>query len=267
MQDYILGDHDEEIKRLKFQHGVWTEEVSLFWKRAGISRGMKGLDAGCGPGFTSIELAELVLEDGSITAFDGSQKYISYLEKQIHVQSLKNITPKKGDLLQTSFPDNHFDFVYIRMVLIFISDLDTVLNEFKRILKPGGMLLINDFYDYEKFIMNTHAPEFEHLLSLITSDFENRDSNLQVGKKLTRLLGKKEYLIENIKADCKTAFPHDNAWSWPQMFFENFIPDLLQRKKISSKQVEDFWQEWNTLSRDKYSCFLSPALLSIIARK
>ena len=128
MREYILGEKDEEIEPLKFEHGIWSEETSSLWSRAGIKTGMKGMDAGRGPEFASIELAELLGEEGSLTAFDGTQKYLSYLESQIEKQSIKNIIIQKGDILDTSLPDNHFDFIYTRMVLIYISDLDAALR-------------------------------------------------------------------------------------------------------------------------------------------
>ena len=99
------------------------------------------------------------------------------------------------------------------------------------------MLLIGDFYDYEKFCMNADAPEFKKLVGL---------------------------KIENIKAECTVAFPDSDAWQWPQGFYENYIPSLLKRKKITSEQVDDFWKK---LSSDRFDFFLGPAFLSIFARK
>ena len=48
--DYILGTDAEELQRLEFQHRVWTKDAFALWERAGLGRGQRILDLGCGPG-------------------------------------------------------------------------------------------------------------------------------------------------------------------------------------------------------------------------
>ncbi|MCY4524611.1 MAG: methyltransferase domain-containing protein [Halobacteriovoraceae bacterium] len=267
MHDYILSEQMDEIERLKSQSDIWSEETRAFWKQAKIKVGMKGVDMGCGPGFACVELAEIVGESGSMTAFDGSENYLAYLKSQIKERQIKNIEVKRGDILETNLPDNHFDFIFTRMVLIYIPRLEKALEEFKRILKPKGMLLISDFYDYDQFNLNVDAPLFKKLVNLITRDFAERKADVKVGKRITRLLRESDFNVENMQAASKIAYSDDVAWQWPEGFFKIYIPDLLQRNKISSEQVDAFWREWKKLVSDKSVCFLGPALLQIIARK
>jgi hypothetical protein len=42
--DYILGTHDEELKRLRFQHDLWLPAARAAWQRAGLKPGMRVLD-------------------------------------------------------------------------------------------------------------------------------------------------------------------------------------------------------------------------------
>ena len=59
-RDYVLGTHDEEIARLGLQHRVWRPVVLECWRKAGVTVGSRVLDVGAGPGYATVDLAEIV---------------------------------------------------------------------------------------------------------------------------------------------------------------------------------------------------------------
>lgn len=59
-RDYVLGTHDDEIYRLGYQHRVWRPRALDAWARAHIGDGCKVIDFGAGPGFATMDLAEMV---------------------------------------------------------------------------------------------------------------------------------------------------------------------------------------------------------------
>ena len=72
-RDYVLGTHDDEIVRLGLQHRVWRARTHDAWRRAGFTIGQTLLDVGCGPGYASLDLAELVGPTGRVVAIDRSR--------------------------------------------------------------------------------------------------------------------------------------------------------------------------------------------------
>ena len=69
---YVLGTHSAELQRLGRQHRFWREECRSGLQRAGFSPGDRLLDLGCGPGFCSLELAELVGPSGQVDVPGGA---------------------------------------------------------------------------------------------------------------------------------------------------------------------------------------------------
>ena len=74
-RDYVLGTHDEELTRLGIQHRVWRSVVLDCWHRAGVTVGSRVLDVGAGPGFATVDLAEIVGPTGEVIAVERSAKY------------------------------------------------------------------------------------------------------------------------------------------------------------------------------------------------
>ena len=79
-RDYVLGTHDEEIARLGLQHAVWRPRASDAWRRAGFTSGQTLIDLGCGPGFATLDLAEIVGPHGRVLAIDRSRRFLDALE-------------------------------------------------------------------------------------------------------------------------------------------------------------------------------------------
>lgn len=57
--------------------------------RGSLSKGMKVLDFGCGPGFFSIEMARIVGEKGKIIAADLQQGMLNILREKIKKKKYK----------------------------------------------------------------------------------------------------------------------------------------------------------------------------------
>lgn len=69
-KDYVLGTHDEEIERLGLQHRIWRSKATDAWQRADFTVGQTLLDVGCGPGYATLDLAEIVGPAGRVVGVD-----------------------------------------------------------------------------------------------------------------------------------------------------------------------------------------------------
>ena len=98
------------------------------------------VDAGCGPGFLSVQLAD---RGAHVTAIDGSAEMVALARKRVSAQS-KQIEVLHADLCDhLPLPKAAFDAVVCNTVLMDIPTIDTALREFHRVLKPSGCLVFS----------------------------------------------------------------------------------------------------------------------------
>jgi ubiquinone/menaquinone biosynthesis C-methylase UbiE len=97
--------------------------------------GLRILDAGCGPGHYSSLLHERGFR---VTGIDGSEEMLA-----IARASSLGVEFKLADLTRSlPFPDSSFDYIVCIEVLRYLPDVNRILPELVRILRPGGTCLI-----------------------------------------------------------------------------------------------------------------------------
>src|SRR3990172_4210080 len=138
--DNYLMENDEESLRLDIKTDSKTVENQAMW--AGIKKGMRIADIGCGSGKTTSILYNLVQPGGVAVGVDGSERRVEYAKKYYGVKGIE-FTCK--DITATLKNLGMFDFVWVRFLLEYYrsSSFDIVKN-ISGIVKPGGILCLID---------------------------------------------------------------------------------------------------------------------------
>lgn len=103
-------------------------------------KGKSVLDIGCGGGIYTKAIADMGAF--TVTALDFSEQML-FAAKE-NCKAYPNITFQQGNALETNLKSNQFDIVLVRAVIHHIADLETCFKEAFRILKHGGIYLIQD---------------------------------------------------------------------------------------------------------------------------
>lgn len=98
--------------------------------------GLKVLDGGCGEG----HLLYMLNQKNSNNQYYGIDLTKEALDKA--KQRVPKAELRLADLSKIDFPDNYFDFITCTETIEHVDAYQEVLAEFKRILKPGGFLVI-----------------------------------------------------------------------------------------------------------------------------
>lgn len=102
------------------------------------------LEVGPGVGVHALPIASSLLPDGVLDVLDVQQEMLDDLMRRAASSGLTNIVAKQGDARRLPYPDYTFDAAYLIGVLGEIPDALVALRELRRVLKPGGRLLVGE---------------------------------------------------------------------------------------------------------------------------
>jgi ubiquinone/menaquinone biosynthesis C-methylase UbiE len=108
--------------------------------------GERLLEIGVGTGYYSLDLAEWVAPGGTLELFDLQQEFLDHVMRAGSERGLTNLVPTRGDATQLPHEDASIDAVVLTAVLGEIPDTAAALREIRRVLKPGGRLVVGELF-------------------------------------------------------------------------------------------------------------------------
>ncbi len=123
-------------------------------------RPVRALDLGCGAGHLSFALSPLV---GSVVALDPSDGMLAQVATEAVARGLTNIATMRSDAESVPYPDACFDLVATRYSAHHWTDLDAAIAEVRRVLAPGGHVLVIDIEAPADALSDSHLQTIELL--------------------------------------------------------------------------------------------------------
>jgi SAM-dependent methyltransferase len=140
---YALGTTAGERQRLSLQDRVFAPHSENLFRQAGITGGLRVLDAGCGTGDTTRLLASIVGPRGLVVGVDRDPCALETARQAVSAEGLTNIRYVQGDLRALEL-DEEFDALAGRLVLMHLDDPGPVLSHLVRRVRPGGVVTFQE---------------------------------------------------------------------------------------------------------------------------
>ncbi|MBL1277584.1 MAG: bifunctional demethylmenaquinone methyltransferase/2-methoxy-6-polyprenyl-1,4-benzoquinol methylase UbiE [Ectothiorhodospiraceae bacterium] len=140
----VAGSYD-------FMNDLMSMGVHRLWKRytiemSGVRSGQRVLDIAGGTGDLAAKFSVLVGDCGEVVLADINESMLKVgRERLIDRGVLSNMEYVQANAECLPFPDNYFDCITIAFGLRNVTDKEAALRSMRRILKPGGRLLILEF--------------------------------------------------------------------------------------------------------------------------
>lgn len=105
-------------------------------QRHGLRPGLQLLDVACGTGLMATAAAKILGGTDTMTCLDPSEGMLAVARRKLNANFVV------GRAEELPFPDESFDFLTMGYALRHVTSLETTFCEFRRVLRPGGKLLI-----------------------------------------------------------------------------------------------------------------------------
>ncbi|MFC1956389.1 class I SAM-dependent methyltransferase [Chloroflexota bacterium] len=124
----------------------------------------KILEVGCSTGYITRHIAQKF--DCEIIGVDLSTLLLDIAEEESRKLNLNNISFKNANVENLPFSDNTFDIVYGEAITALVPDPLKVLNEYNRVLKPGGKIATLDLFMKES-LSDEFVEETNEMMSTV----------------------------------------------------------------------------------------------------
>jgi demethylmenaquinone methyltransferase/2-methoxy-6-polyprenyl-1,4-benzoquinol methylase len=133
MFDAGAVDYDRVDRLLAFGSGSRYRREALL--RHGLAPGMHMLDVAVGTGLVARGAMRIVGDRGRVVGVDPSAAMLAQ-------SAAPGLALVRGRAEGLPFASQSFDFLCLGYALRHLADLETVFREFRRVLRPGGRLLV-----------------------------------------------------------------------------------------------------------------------------
>jgi 2-polyprenyl-3-methyl-5-hydroxy-6-metoxy-1,4-benzoquinol methylase len=186
---YIIRGGDYGQERLHILSTALESTTKYFLLSAGLEKGMKVLDIGCGNGSVSLLMAGIVGESGQVTGIDMDEKIIEYA--RANSNNLTNLEFLAMNINSGTNLDNDYDFIYMRFILSHLKNPLDLIEFAKSHLKDGGIIAVEDV-DFTGHFCYPESEAFDKYVEWYTKTAISKSVDAYIGKKLVNLFQKAE---------------------------------------------------------------------------
>lgn len=255
-----IGHFLTECSYLDSHYNAAKLQYDKIIRFSGFQKGWTVLDAGSGSGSFIPILSKILGEDGSIYAIDIAPENIDYIKNRIDkIRFESKIFAEIGSITSMKYSCNTFDAILCSNVFQYLTDSEKeqTLNEFYRIVRPGGLIVIKELdlsssdicpdetvfrsiIEKMKFSIQVHSTLRTHDIPKIA---------LQSGMKVEKC---KTFFVEWVPPIQSSELPYLNAIS--QSFGFSSLGLCLSEKELSviSRYINPNSNDYFINSKDFY---------------
>jgi SAM-dependent methyltransferase len=186
-ESYIIRGGIEGRQRLRLVAQMMRPTTLALLERAGLRAGMSCLDAGCGGGDVTLDLARAVGPQGVVVGIDLDEVKLEAARAEAAATGVANVEFRTADIVAGTLPRPGFDLVYARFLLTHLREPGRVLRRLAELLVPGGLLVVEDI-DYRGHFIHPPSAAFDAYVGLYRRTAQARGADPDIGPRLPGLL-------------------------------------------------------------------------------
>jgi SAM-dependent methyltransferase len=194
-ESYALSGGEEGKRRLDLLAEALRPTTTNLFEEAGIEPGASCLDAGCGGGHVTRDLALVVGPAGHVTGVDVDPVVVDLARRDTEAVGTPNVSFESADV--RSFGGGPFHAVYARFLLSHLAAPDDVLAHLIGQLEPGGLLVVEDV-DFSGCFCEPPLDAHDRFVELYVAAVRAGGGDAFLGRRLPSML--------------RRAGLHDAAW-------------------------------------------------------
>jgi ubiquinone/menaquinone biosynthesis C-methylase UbiE len=200
------------------------------------------LEAGCGVGAQTKIIAP-ANPCSKFVSIDISLESVIQAEAMAQKLGIANVELKQADIFNLPFENNHFDHLFVCFVLEHLSHPINALVELKRVLKPGGTIMVIEG-DHGSTYFHPDSEEAREAVNCQVMLQKMNGGNANIGRQIYPLLH--ETGFQNIDVSPRMVYVDDSKPELVEGFtrntfsamIEGIAPNAIAANLISAERIQ-----------------------------
>lgn len=265
--DYVLGTHNEEIERLGLQHQVWRGQMLDGWARAGLTVGSRIVDFGAGPGYATLDAAEIVGRHGEVASIERSRHFLDFARRQMERREISWGRFIHADLDSDDISLAGFDVAWCRWVASFVSSPPKLLQHIAASLRIGGKAVLHEYQNYSTWQAIPSSERLRKFVEEVMASWRASGGEPNIVNHLMPLLRPAGLRILSLRPIISTVGPSHPGWQWLASFIASGSRRLVDLRRISQSDADNIQSELRSLEQDSAAIMVTPLVVEIIAER
>lgn len=184
---YLLANQASELERLQLQSRVWEPAARALLSGLPTPVACNALDVGCGVMGWLRVLSAWAGPNGRVVGTDVDPRMIERANELVASEALTNVVVIADDLFHSQLPAASFDLVHSRFQIAPLGRATEQLAVYRRLLRPGGMLIVED-PDMGSWRVHPEGSAVHELIALIERGFLAAGGNFNAGREIPSLM-------------------------------------------------------------------------------
>jgi len=193
---YVIRGGEAGRERLRLLSRVMHASTSALLDRLALVDGDRCLDAGCGGGDVTLEIARRVAPGGAAVGLDLDEVKLAMARDESRRASAPNVSFVQGDVAAVPGAGG-YDAVYARFLLTHLRDPLAAVRAFHDALRPGGRLAVEDI-DFDGCFAWPDSAAHRRYWGLYCTSVRRRGGDPCIGPRLPALLREAGFEVQGV---------------------------------------------------------------------
>lgn len=259
--NYVLATGDQGAARLELLDKVYGASTRAACRERGLTEGWRVADVGCGTGQVSCWFGERVGPAGSVVALDVSADQLAHGRERAARSGLANVSFVEGSVYEPGLPRGEFDLAFCRFLLCHLQRPDDALAEMAALLRPGGVLVVQDMR-LSSLFTDPPSRAYARFVELGAQVGELLGVDYDLGRRLFgmfRALGLTELSVSVHQPSFAAGEPK-RLWEYTAI---EASPGAIGAGLLADGEFDEMVAEFAAIGEDDSTLVVQPALLAV----
>lgn len=262
---YVLATGEAASIRLRLLDQIFGPATRWLLNSLGLRAGLRVAEIGCGSGLVALWLAEQVGASGSVSAVDVSADQLRVAERNAASLHGVNLTFHEASAYSTGLSLNAFDLVYSRFLFCHLTDPLKALQEMRALLKPGGLLVCED-YDDAGITTDPPTRAYRRLVEISRTVHAMHGQDSEIGLKLHRLFREAGFASPEVSLQQSAVLRGETKRFW-ELTLREAAPVIVATGAATAAELDSICDEMREIANNETTLIVLARVAQVWARK